>query len=127
MTTTKFLGIWMDHSSAHLTELTAAPLNSTTITSKFTHDAKVNSLTHSEHMMHTKEQHQQAEYYKELGEAIISYKDVLLFGPTDAKTELFNILKADHRFKDIRIEVKPTDKMTDNQQHAFVKEHFSKH
>lgn len=117
----------MDHAGAHLTELTASPLTSTTITSKFTHDAKADSLTRSEHMMHTKEQHQQAEYYKELGEVIISYKDVLLFGPTGAKTELHNILKTNHRFSDIRIEVRSSDKMTANQQHAFVREHFSKH
>jgi len=51
---------------------------------------------------------------------------VFLFGPTDAKVELFNILEADHRFAKIKIEVKHADKMTENQQHAFVKKFFSK-
>jgi len=35
-------------------------------------------------------------------------------------------LKKDHRFADIVIEIKQTDKMTENQQHAFVRDYFSK-
>ena len=72
-----------------------------------------------------KEQHEQAAYYKQLSAIIKNYDPVLLFGPTEAKTELLNILRADHHFEKIKIEVKQTDKMTDNQQHAFVKEYFS--
>jgi len=34
-------------------------------------------------------------------------------------------LKADHRFEQIVIEVKNTDKLSDSQQHTFVKEYFS--
>ena len=127
MTTIKNLGIWMDHSSAHLTEFTVDPVETKTITSKFTHQEKEHSLGKSENVMHNKEQHQQAEYYKELGETIKDYSEVLLFGPTSAKTELFNVLRADHRFAKTKMEVKNADKMTENQQHAFVKEYFSKH
>jgi hypothetical protein len=126
MTTAKSLGIWMDHSSAHLMEFTTDPIETKTIASKFTHEAKENSLGKSEILMHNKEQHQQSEYYKKLGESIKNYDEVILFGPTDAKVELFNLLKADHLFSKIKIEIKSTDKMTENQQHAFVKEHFSK-
>lgn len=80
----------------------------------------------SEKLMHNKEQHEQSEYYKKLGETIISYDEVILFGPTDAKIELFNVLRADQRFAKIKIEIKQTDKMTENQEHAFVREHFSR-
>ena len=126
MTTAKNLGIWMDHSSAHLMEFTADPIETKTIESKFTPQVKLESLNRSERVMHNKEQHQQSEYYKELGEIIKNYEGVLLFGPTEAKVELFNTLKADHRFEKIKIEIKQTDKMTENQEHAFVREHFSK-
>ena len=51
----------------------------------------------------------------------------MLFGPTNAKTELLNLLKADHHFDKINIETKQADKMTENQQHAFVREYFFKH
>ena len=126
MTTAKNLGIWMDHSSAHLTEFTTDPIETKTIESKFTNMVKAQSLKRSEHIMHNKEQHQQSEYYSHLGEIIKNYEGVILFGPTEAKAELFNILRADHHFEKIKIEVQQTDKMTENQQHAFVREHFSK-
>ncbi len=126
MTTGKKLGIWMDHASAHVMEFTANPIETKIVTSKFTHEAKVNSLHKGEHLMHNKEQHQQADYYKTLGDTIRNYGEVVLFGPTDAKLELYNILKADHNFQKIKIDVQQADKMTENQQHAFVKDHFSK-
>jgi hypothetical protein len=75
--------------------------------------------------MHNKEQHQQAAYYKQLGEVIKGYNEVVLFGPTEAKSELFNLLRADHLFEDIKIEIKPAGKMTETEEYAFVKEHFS--
>lgn len=126
MTTTKQLGIWMDHSSAHLMELAGDPTEMKTIESKFTPEEKENSLGKSENVMHNKEQHQQTEYYKKLAGEIKNYQEVVLFGPTTAKNELANLLKWDNHFKDIKVTVKHADKMTGNQQHAFVREHFLK-
>jgi hypothetical protein len=126
MSTAKNLGIWMDHSNAHLMEFTTDPIETNTIASKFTHSEKEESLGKSENLMHNKEQHQRSEYYKKLGETIRLYEHVLLFGPTEAKTELFNVLRADHRFEKIKIDIRPADKMTEHQQHAFVREHFSR-
>jgi hypothetical protein len=127
MTTAKNLGIWMDHSNAHLIEFTTDPMQTKTVASNFTHEEKEQTLGKSEHVMHNKEQHQQSAYYKKLGESIKNYEEVILFGPTDAKLELLNLLRADHRFEKIKIEIKQMDKMTENQQHAFVREHFSRH
>jgi hypothetical protein len=127
MTSTKNLGIWMDHSSANLMEFTTDPIETKTISSKFTHEAKVDSLGKSENLMHNKQQHQQSEYYKILGETIRNYDEIILFGPTDAKLELLNLLRADHRFEKTKIEVLNADKMTEGQQHAFVRDYFSKH
>ena len=125
MKTIKKLGIWMDHASAHVMECTTNTVQTTIVTSKFTHEAKEFSLSKSENLMHTKEQHQQAEYYKQLGETIKNYDEVILFGPTDAKVELLNTLKSDHLFENIKIETRQADKMTENQQHAFVRAYFS--
>ncbi|MEO6305498.1 MAG: hypothetical protein ABIP51_20210 [Bacteroidia bacterium] len=127
MTTEKKLGIWMDHSSAHLTEFKNGPIETKIITSAFTHDQKEQSLGKSENLMHNKEQHQQAAYYKKIGEDIRHYNKVIVFGPTDAKSELLNVLRADHNFEKIKIELQPTEKMNETQQHIFVKEYFSKH
>ena len=126
MKTEKKLGIWMDHSNAHLMEFTTDPIETKTITSNFSHEDKKHTLNRSENIMHNKEQYQQAEYYKKLGAEIKNYEEVILFGPTDAKIELLNTLRADHNFAKIKIETQQADKMTKNQQHAFVKEHFSR-
>ena len=115
----------MDHSHANLMEFTTN-IDTRIISSDFTHAVKEQTLSNSEHVMHNKEQHQQSAYYKKLGEEIRNYEEVILFGPTSAKQELFNLLKADHLFENIKIEIKQTDNLTENQQHAFVREHFSK-
>lgn len=125
MKTEKKIGIWMDHAHANLMEY-SDPIQTKTISSNFTHIIKEQSLAKSENLMHNREQREEAEYYKTLGETIRNYDEVLLFGPTSAKIELLNSLRADHRFSNIKIEVEQTDKMTENQQHAFVREHFSK-
>jgi len=125
MTKTKNLGIWMDHASAHIMEI-ADPMVTNIVVSESTHEEKEKTLQKGESMMHNKNQQQQAEYYKRLGGVIKDYEDVLLFGPTDAKVELLNILKADLNFSKIKIEIRQSDKMTENQEHAFVREYFSK-
>ncbi len=126
MTTTKKIGIWMDSESAHFMDFNNESNQDPEIESTFTHEAKEIRLGKNENIMHNKEQHQQADYYKRLGEVIINYDEVLLFGPTNAKAELVNILKSDHHFDKIKIEVLPAEKMTENQLHAFVKDYFSK-
>ena len=125
MTTGKRLGIWMDHSSAHLTDLSTDPLETKIISSTFTHADKTISVGKGENLMHNKQQHRQSEYYKKIGETIKNYDEVILFGPTDAKVELLNILKTDHLFAKINIGIKQTDKMSEYQQHVFVKEYFT--
>jgi hypothetical protein len=120
------LGIFMDHASANLIAFTVEPIKTETMLSPFTHADKEKALGKNENLMHNKEQHQQLKFFKTLAEHIIKYDDVLLFGPTDAKTELFHFLRADRRFEKKEIDVLPTDKLTENQQHAFVKAHFSK-
>jgi hypothetical protein len=127
MTKPEKLGIWMDHQRANLMEFTADPIQTRTIHSKFNHQEKELTLHEGENRMHNTEQHEQHEYYKELGHIIRGYKAVLLFGPTEAKTELNNLLLKDHLFSNIHIDVRAADKMTEHQQHAFVKEFFSKH
>ena len=124
---TKQIGICMDHATANLIELTSGDMETKTINSKFTHEQKEDTLHKGEKVMHHKEQHVQLAYYKEIAAVIKNYEEVLIFGPTDAKSELLNLLKADHHFDKINIETKQADKMTENQQHAFVKEYFFKH
>jgi len=121
----KKLGIWMDHSTAHLMEYTAIGGEETVVESNLSHPEKEHSVGSSENVIHNKEQHHLVDFYKKLGEAIKNFDQVLLFGPTNAKSELLNSLRTDHRFENIKIDVKQADKMTEKQLHAFVKDYFS--
>jgi hypothetical protein len=125
MTANKSLGVWMDHSRANLIEFHGDVLASRTIESKFTPEVMQTALLRSEHSMHQKEQRMDAAYYQRICDAIANFENVLLFGPTEAKQELFNYLRADKRFDGINVSVVHADKMTEQQQHAFVKDHFS--
>jgi hypothetical protein len=120
----KQLGIWMDHSNAIVFRMTKDSITEERIISEsILNDEEYSSEKH-EKKEHTKEQHQQSGYYRKLRDAIVNYENVLLFGPTDAKSELLNLLRTDHLFNDIKIELRNSDKMTENQKHAFVKEYF---
>lgn len=124
MKITKSLGIWMDHSEAHLMALTGDSIETTIITSDSSHHNTESTSNSNENTMHNKENHSEASYYKSIGKIIREYDDVILFGPTTAKNELANILKDDHLYKDIKIEIKSSEKMSENQEHAFVKDYF---
>ena len=121
----KLLGIWMDHSNAFIMEYKNDTIVTKRIVSETNNKEKEDRWDGHEKHIHTKEQHQQSSYYKKLRDTIIDYQEVVLFGPTDAKNELFNLLKADHLFNDIKIEVLDSDKLTENQMHTLIREYFN--
>ena len=123
METNKNLGIWMDHSIANLIDLNTKK-NNHSISSKFTSNTKEEALNRSEKGMHNKRQQMHEAYYQEIADEILKFDHVLLFGPTNAKTELDNYLNNDLHFKDIKIDIDSADNMTENEQFAFVRKHF---
>jgi hypothetical protein len=122
----KQVGIWMDHSNAYIMKLIDDTIVENIIVSEFTQKEKELSLEKNEKFMHNKEQQMQLSYYKKLSDIIRNYEAVILFGPTDAKSELLNLIKTDHLFDNIKIEVINTDKMTAEKMHDFVNEYFAK-
>ena len=114
----------MDHSTANLIPF---PINidlDQTIHCSFTHQAKEEAMQKGESAMHTKEQREQNDYYREIAAIIQDYDEVLLFGPTDAKTELYHTFQHHNSFTNIKVEIRPADKLTKNQQHALVRKYF---
>ncbi len=89
----KQLGIWMDHSHAYLMELTNDIIVTNIVESEFVLQDNEYNLQYHEKSFHNKEQQQQLSYYKRLSGFIRKYQEVVLFGPTDAKIELLNLLK----------------------------------
>lgn len=116
MKSAKQLGIWMDHSTANIMEYSNDKVVTISLELVPAFPEQVQNLRMDESLMHNKEQNQQTDFYKKLGDIITDYKEVLLFGPTNAKNELFNLLKDDRQFEKIKFEVMSTDKLTENQQ-----------
>jgi len=125
MKTAKNLGIWLDHENAQLIDF-ISDKNNRIISSDFSFETKEEALSRSEHIMHNKRQQMHEAYYEKIATEILNYSHVLLFGPTDAKTELSNYLDEDLHFKNITVDVEAADRMTDNETVAFVRNHFGK-
>lgn len=121
----KKLGVWMDHSIAYLMEFTNNPFEIKTIESELTENNNQLILSKKSEALINMDQHTLYAYYNKIGEAIKNYKQIVLFGPTDAKIELFDVLSEDHRFVKIKVEIKETDKMSVNQQHDFINKYFA--
>jgi stalled ribosome rescue protein Dom34 len=122
----KKLGIWMDHSIAYLMEFTASAFEIKTIESKLMESKKLQTVSKNDSLLPNKEQQKLSSYYRKISEIIKDYKKVILFGPTNAKVELFDILSEDERFLKIKFEIKNTDKMTKEQRNSFVMDMFFK-
>lgn len=120
-------GIWMDHQHAFVTEFTVDPMKSMEIMNNSSNMDKDGKFAKGENHMHTKEQQLQSDFYKKLTDIIKGYHNVILFGPTKAKDELFNRLVSDSTCSGVKIKIEHADKMTDNQRHAFVRDYFTKH
>jgi hypothetical protein len=119
----KQLGIWLDHSRALIIE-NRDNIVATAIESNYDHITNSDSHYTSESHIHQKQKNILDDYYTKLSEVIINYSDVILFGPTDAKLELSNFLKKDSDFDHIHITTQASDKMTENEQIAYVKNFF---
>jgi len=114
----------MDHSNAILLELTNDKIIRNIIVSEFTYEENKYYYNKHEKLLNKKKQYQQSDYYKKLSDIIRGFNEVILFGPTEAKIELLNLLETDHLFENIKIDVLNSDKMTENQMHAFVRKYF---
>ena len=120
----KKIGIWMDHHLAYIMKYKNKRIKSNIIVSLS--GGKKQNFGKDESLTHNTEQNQLSDYFKQLRNLLKGYPEVLLFGPTDAKTELYNVLMKYNHFKNTKIEIVTTDNLTKNQMYAFVKEHFEK-
>jgi hypothetical protein len=119
------LGIYMDHAHAFLMELENGMIVSHNIVSDWKeNEEKPNQDSHFMGFHCSEKKQLQSAYYKEISDMIQHYQQVVLFGPTDAKNELHNLLSDNHLFKEIKVECVDSDKLTDVEMHEFVKKYF---
>jgi stalled ribosome rescue protein Dom34 len=126
MKTIKQLGIYLDHASANLIDFTDNKTDPQTVVSDFDIQDKHETLQRSEIEMHNKEQDRQRAYFKKIAALASDYNEIVLFGPTTAKTELLHFLQKDNSFVKIKTEAENTAKMSLQEQQLFVREHFKK-
>ncbi len=124
METIKKIAVYMDHFMANIIEYSNSAEAIKTIKSEFNHFEKEKILQKGESHLHNKEQDMQQKFYLKLRKELLNYDSVLLFGSTNAKTELLNILQADAKFSNVAFTLKNTDKLSDNEQIAFVNDCF---
>jgi len=130
------VGVWLDHAQAHFVDLSKGPAIVETAFSDQESQLRNkgesgtgNKLgnyrsTNNENHRHNREKELKHEYFKMLSDRLKNFDDILLFGPTTAKDELHNVLKADKQFNGKKIDVKAADQMTENQMVAEVKGWF---
>ncbi|MFM2231283.1 MAG: hypothetical protein RL607_2541, partial [Bacteroidota bacterium] len=118
------VGIWLDHTTARVIEYNTEELKATTIKSDLQGLDNQDSLQHSESLLHHKENQKLKAFYKDIIAILENYDEILLFGPTTAKTELFNLIRKEHKYDHLKIETKSAEKMTEHEEHAFVVNHF---
>ena len=116
----------MDHAHAHLIEFSGEIKITETVSLDFDHQDTDETLHRSESEMHNKQQQRQNGYYKELAATIKDFTEVVLFGPTNAKSELFSFVRQNHLFDSIKIEVIHADEMSSKKQQEFVTKFFKK-
>ena len=122
----KQMGIWMDHSIAFLMELENDKVVESIVELEVPQLETDYDSGKNEKLKYNKEQQFQSSYYKKLIDNIKSNQEVVLFGPTDAKNELLNLIKDEHLTEKIKIEIQHSDKMTAIQMHDFVRAYFKK-
>lgn len=126
MSAQKKLAICMDHSYAYIMEFNSKHAEIAAVASRLSKNELLSHDSRENRKLSASEKEQQHTFYKALGDIIKNYKRVILFGPTKAKIELFDLLSEDERFIKIIFEIKNTARMTVHQRVQFVKEYFSK-
>jgi stalled ribosome rescue protein Dom34 len=121
----KKAGVYMDHTEAIILDFSTSIVVLTSVDASWSHHDKMETLSRSETTMHHKAQQKEAAYFKKIAHAIEHFNEIVLFGPTDAKVEFYNDLQAKHLFSNIKIELRRTDQLTENQQSAFVRAYYS--
>jgi hypothetical protein len=101
-------------------------IKKTIVSSEFTKETKSDTSHKGQKTLHNIEHNDHLAYFKKIEKIIITYDQVLLFGPTKAKEELHNLLVKDNRFNKIDVSIVKTDDLRSTEQDRFFKDYFSK-
>ncbi len=130
------IGVWLDYTKAHLIDESRGKNIIETVSSEKESHLRFkgegsndmllgnNRATNDEHHQHRREAERTKQYFEVLTEVLKKYDSILLFGPTTAKNELFNLLTGDKQFEGKTIHVETANKMSENEMMAKVTEFY---
>lgn len=133
------IGVWLDQSKAYLVgykkgearflEIIDSPYNR-----QFREDGEMSDHTrfgpaapytsNNENRKHNIARNELKEYFRFLEDKLVGYEAILLIGPGTAKERLRKRLAGSHAFEASRIHTKTSDRLSDNQLLALVREFF---
>lgn len=135
----KQVGLWMDQSKAQVVEYSNgtavlvenidSPVESikriegeVKDTTRFTSNTEHTS--NNEHKKHNIAQKELNEYFRILENKLAAYDDILIFGPGIVKEQFRNRLRENKGFSEKWLSVQTSDKLTENQLLAFVRDFY---
>ncbi|TBX68721.1 hypothetical protein EZL74_07965 [Flavobacterium silvisoli] len=124
MKATKRVGVWMDHATARVMEYHTEEQRIKLVTADHKGLDNQEGLQHSESLLHHKENQSIKAFYKDILNILKDYDEIVLFGPTEAKNELYNLIREEHKYDHLKIATLPADKMSYEEQHDFVVHYF---
>jgi len=117
--------IYLDHYTAMVFDYNnQTAVLEKTIASEMNPFVKEEILQKGESHWHNKEQDLQSDFYKRIIAEVAPCSEVFFFGPTNAKTELINIIQGKPKFDAIKIYSKDIDKMKENQKIELINTTF---
>lgn len=125
MKLTKYLGIWMDYSIAHIIGFENDTVVTNTIESHLGPLPGGQNSYPGEDSIPDLVQNRRSEYFQKLSDFILDYESVILFGPAESKNELFNLLIFNHLFDKINLAIKPADQMNEVERSSFIRANFN--
>lgn len=119
---TKKLGIFINNTIAQLMEFTNNPTEIKTMTSHFQNDS---NLENSGKTVSAKLKNEVQSYFRKLGDIVQHYDEIVVFGPNKTKMQLYKFLRYDKNFDKIKMDIKESHNLDNEQQQEFVKKYFA--
>jgi stalled ribosome rescue protein Dom34 len=121
----KVVGVWMDYKHAVIiaAEHFAASGNFSVL-EKVVCDNHDDDVFKNEKVNQSKETQELKKYFKEIAGHIDEAASIYIFGPGKSQEQFKNFLEDYQNFKNKDIELGTSDKISENQMVAKVKEHF---
>lgn len=135
----KQVGVWIDHSKAHVIGFNQGQAQLLeTIDSPYENMRRIEGekkdLTrfspnpdhgsNNEHKKHNTTQNELNEYLRMMEQKLQSFDDILLFGPGTMKEKMKNRLREKKAFEGKWLSIASSDKLTENQLLAFVRDFY---